>query len=617
MTQDTPAPAWAGGFATAGEQLAFERFRDELAPAGWTITHNLYVSRRASRGTLARELDLLLLHPRHGLVLVEVKGGRISVADGEWMRNDAPIDRDPVRQVQGALGMLRDAAADVPRLAALDFRPPVAWMLCFPDTDLTGGDLARIDGSMLLAPDQVVHRPTLRRPGGVADAVHAFLARLAASEPHRLRDDDAAPDWVDDYVTSLLPRFDLSTSLIGDLDVDRERLAADERIHHDWVVNLGAMARLHFEAGAGGGKSVIARLRARALAEEGKRVLLVCSTSGLAKSFQQEAERSMRGLVRANTLHQTLILAARATGDPAALGVPADGPPSDAQLTALPARAAEIVAACPERYDALVIDEAQDIGAELVATLTGFLHDPVGGPAWSFADAFQRLSPERNPLPDDATGAAPPIPAPPGADVIVIRQNHRNPEPVFRLAEGLRADGGRRVSRKGELSAHRIDYRPIPASGDQRAVLESVLDELAGQRIPPDRIAIVTLGRTEENPLFRERGFRGPRARFYRLGNTHLDADGRRLLVPAEELPEPDAATVLFDSARRMKGLERGAVILVDVPDPGPPGSPERRLLYAGVTRATTWLCIIATPARIAALQSIAAGRAAHPATPR
>ena len=73
----------------------------------------------------------------------------------------------------------------------------------------------------------------------------------------------------------------------------------------------------------------------------------------------------------------------------------------------------------------------------------------------------------------------------------------------------------------------------------------------------------------------------------------------------------------MFDSARRMKGLERGAVILVDVPDPGPPGSPERRLLYAGVTRATTWLCIIATPARIAALQAIAAGRAAHPPTPR
>jgi len=609
MADELAAPSWADGFATRGEQVAFARFRDELVPLGWTITHNLYVSRRDARGTLGRELDLLLLHPRHGLLLVEVKGGRISVRDGKWFRGDDPIDRDPVRQVHGALGTLRNAADDVPRLAALGFRPPVAWMLCFPDTDVPGAELARIDGSMSIAADQVVQRATLRRPGGVADAVGAFVQRLAASGDREMPDHVDA-GWVDDYLDAILPRFELSTSLIGDLDVDRERLRADERIHHDWVVNLGALDRLHFEAGAGGGKSVIARLRARALADEGRSVLLVCSTSGLAQSFQAYADRVASGRIRANTLHQTLILAARATGRPEAFGVPAEGPPTEAQLGALPGRAAEIIAAAPERYDALVIDEAQDMGADLVAALTGFLHDPAQGPAWSFADGFQRLSPERIPLPADGTGAPAPYPAPPGADVIVIRQNHRNPEPVFRLAEGLRADGQRRFSRKGEMSAHQVDYRPIDPTGDQRAALDAVMEELAVQRIPPGRIAVVTLDRTEANPLFRERTFRGARARYYRLGNPHLDADGRRLLVPAEELPAPDDAVVHFDSVRRMKGLERGAVILVDVPDPGPPGSPERRLLYAGVTRATTWLCVIATPARIAALKAIAAGRA-------
>jgi superfamily I DNA/RNA helicase len=66
---------------------------------------------------------------------------------------------------------------------------------------------------------------------------------------------------------------------------------------------------------------------------------------------------------------------------------------------------------------------------------------------------------------------------------------------------------------------------------------------------------------------------------------------------------------VIFDSAKRFKGLEAGAVILVDVPDPGEPGSEERRVLYAGITRATTYLCIIATQELIDKLKRISSER--------
>jgi hypothetical protein len=597
-----------GGFANDGERQAFERFRDQLQPKGWTIAHNLYVSRREDRGSRARELDLLLLHPQHGIVLIEVKGGRIERRkDGNWYQNDRRMQRDPLQQAGSALFELRDAMREHPRLAALGIVPQTSWMLCLPQVDAGTEGLANLDRSVNFAADQVIDRGALTRPTGVFDGVMRFIDRITRTTGSDGRDAAGdAYDWVSEVVDVLLPRFAFSTSLIGDLEVDQARLVADERIHRDWVENLGALPRLHFEAGAGGGKSVVARLRALSLAGAGKRVLVVCSTASLAKSYQRDVQEKSGGRVLANTLHQVLVLKARQGGRSEAFGLPADGPLTIEQLNALPDQTAAIAAASADRYDALVVDEAQDIGAEIVADLAGFLEDPAGGGIWTFADTFQRFNADRFTHEAEGSTAPPEIPSAHGADIIVMRQNHRNPEPVFRLAEGLRADGIRRFSRKGEISSHQIDYRECASPAAQRGVLEEVVEGLAEQRIQPGRIAVVTLDRTEGNPIFTERRFRGRLSRYLEMGNPQLDANGRRRPVPVESLPGLDPDKVYFDSARRMKGLERGVVILVDVPDPGPVGSLSRQLLYAGATRATTYLCVIATRERIEALKAIA-----------
>ena len=389
------------------------------------------------------------------------------------------------------------------------------------------------------------------------------------------------------------------TSLIGDLDVNRARLEADERIHRDWVEATGGLPRLHFEGGAGAGKSIVARLRARALADSGARVLFVCSTAGLAKSFQTEVARRGEDRIVANTLRQALVLQARGTPAPERFGIPASGPLRTELLATLPGIAADIARNSTDRFDALIIDEAQDFGGDVTRDMTAFLADPDGGSVWTFGDHYQRLGP------DWADGAAG-DPAAVGAHQIVMRQNHRNPRPVFDLAEGLRRDGVERISRHAGIGHQNVDYREC-TNGDQRLVLDQVLTELANQRIPPARIAVVTMQKTEGNSLFTNRriGKWG-----MEMGNPQLDANGKRRPLAAEDLPEPDTGKVYFDSARRMKGLERGVIVLVDVPDPGCQGSLERRLLYMGVSRATTYLAIIATPARVARLREIASGRA-------
>ena len=157
------------------------------------------------------------------------------------------------------------------------------------------------------------------------------------------------------------------------------------------------------------------------------------------------------------------------------------------------------------------------------------------------------------------------------------------------------------------MSARGVEYVEYDGSkGEQRVVLRETLARLQRQNIPPHHIAVLSADTTEGNELFTNRQI----AKYF-LGNPHLDMQGFRIPKPIGELPPRDPEQVIFDSAKRFKGLEAGAVVLVDVPDPGEPGSKERRVLYAGVTRATTYLSIIATADVIAKLKQIASNRRA------
>ena len=204
MTSQSNAPA-GEFFANGAERHAFERFRDELAPLGWTIAHNLYVSRRDERGARARELDLLLLHPRHGVVLVEVKGGSIErQVDGTWRQNGKSMRRQPDQQAGSATFEFREALRDNPRWTALGIQVTTGWLLCVPQADASSIALSRIDGSVNLAADQIVDRVCLSRPGGVAEQVGRFVART-----HARNATDPAPDfdWVPLALEILSPAF--------------------------------------------------------------------------------------------------------------------------------------------------------------------------------------------------------------------------------------------------------------------------------------------------------------------------------------------------------------------------------------------------------------------------
>ena len=152
--------------------------------------------------------------------------------------------------------------------------------------------------------------------------------------------------------------------------------------------------RAELIGGAGSGKTNLAILKARAFAREGKRTALMCYSRGLARHFQLLSATwpARERPAYIGTFHQ---LPFRWGLEPPAAVNP------EYFETELPRRLAEVAAGVPEaeRFDAVVVDEAQDFGASWWDALLTCFRDLADPRLYVFTDAHQRIF--------DREGAAP------------------------------------------------------------------------------------------------------------------------------------------------------------------------------------------------------------------
>ena len=127
---------------SAAERKLFEAFREALAD-DFVVFHGVRVHGRGRRGGVRdREIDFLIAHPEHGLLALEVKGGRIRVdgRDRQWTsidgRDEVHKIRDPFEQVRQAN---YDLLAFLQNSAELQSHPFSLWYgVALPDVDVDG-----------------------------------------------------------------------------------------------------------------------------------------------------------------------------------------------------------------------------------------------------------------------------------------------------------------------------------------------------------------------------------------------------------------------------------------------------------------------------------------------
>lgn len=506
-----------------------------------------------SRG-VAREGDFIVQDPDGYTCVLEVKSGQLRrfALTGYWEHagGDNPADQ-LAAEVGGVVEQLRKVAggAAAPFVHCALVLPAVAVL----PQDTFEGQLQRsqvMGGNDLRNFDLWWGRYACSKEVlcGAAEARRQLLAAFGAgAEPRDVR------FFMGETDSLLLRTITAEGDLLRQLDGNRQLL---------------------IEGGCGTGKTLLGLRQALHLAAEGdgQEVLLLAYNLALAEQLADGAVRSRLPRGRVTVLSWEALALELLSENGETFAIPDD--PSarrEAYGKTLPQRLQELTAAgrLAPRFDALVVDEAQDLdtafpgdatgapGAGWWTALTALLRDGRAARVTAFFDAAQRPA-FRDPamFRVDRLMAWWSQPA-----RFRLRRSLRYTRPVFRYLVGLsHADGsgpGAALEPPEEFrEGPEVEVRQVAAGGTAEAVREIVAGWLARGFCRADEILI--LGR----PRDRHRSALGTCTH---LGGIPLVDHSLR--VPVGSLP--------YLNLHRAKGLDRLGIIVIDLP-------PAARLIAEG-----------------------------------
>lgn len=321
------------------------------------------------------EADLAVLYPGCGFAAIEIKGGKVWLENGEWKQRTRDGERiiEPVEQARSASYLFQRYLNKRPewthgriRKAHFVILPGVEW-----GPELESPALPReicIAGSELSD-----------AAGRIYDVFNGYLP----DEPNA-RPSVEAVNLAADLIGGRPPSGHSVRALRSELDEHVERLTSDQakvlRIVRD-------NSRIEVLGGPGTGKTWLAMEQARRLAAEGQRVALLCYSRGLALWIAREIANwptELRGRVWPGTFH--------------ALGVRwgaavRDGDDQHFWEVELPELMLALADELPaeHRFDALIVDEAQDFADSWWPPLLASLVAPDDSGVYVFGDPAQSV----------------------------------------------------------------------------------------------------------------------------------------------------------------------------------------------------------------------------------
>jgi len=550
------------------EQRVHDVLRAAL-PAEYRLYPNVRWILKRSAQAPARdgETDLVIVHPEHGLLIVETKGGRIRRdGQGRWWSGEHAIDPPPFQQAatsKRAIAGYLDSLPDWPGHRE-DLRAGHA--VAFPDVavDRTHAQALGPD-----APREIVFAEAdLATPGDVRKAVARAYGHWVG-DGRRGRPLSAVELAIAHESLGPTPT-QLEPLLRRQIEEGEQAVVTLTRSQLHVLDMLRGRRRAAVVGPAGCGKTMLAAEKARRLAREGFATLLVCFNQPLARMLaDQLAELPAPSRPDVSTFHELCLRLGR---EARTLPVPEpERKNQDWFDRVLPGALDAAIDRLGPRFHAVVVDEGQDFARSWLESLQLLLHDPGDDVFYVFHDPAQAL------YRDDEVGSL-------GLDEFPVEWNCRNPRPIHDFA-------ARHVSGLGGVEVLRESGRApelMQAASGRETIeqLRKVLHRLVvAERVAPWRIAVLTGGSLAKSDVWRQRRF-GDQV----LWNGAYDDAGISLGLPADQVPEQPTDTILFDSIRRFKGLEREIVVLVEV-DPEDPRVGQ--LLYVGATRARQHLIVI------------------------
>jgi len=523
-------------FASAAERRVDEYLRAQLGEQDV-----IFAGQRVTDHRKDHEVDFVLAIEGAGIACLEVKGGEVwHDGTGWWQRRRGTEYRiHPVRQVREACYALRSFVEGDPRWSVA--RPRWDHLVVLPHTELPE------DFALPQCPRwKVIDRTE--------------LPQLVSRVRQVLLDQELERPLVDAAGIDRL-RTVLGGRGLPQRDVVARALANDDTadaLTEEQAVILGAIRllnRVQVRGSAGSGKTFLAMEQARRLADAGQRVALLCYSRGLASYLKRITANWPRRQRPAYV------------GEFHRLGVQwgaPDGPDGSVAESVfwehdLPHQMAGLADDLPDgqRFDAVVVDEAQDFADTWWDPLLAALRDPDDGGLFVFSDEGQRVF--------DRQGT-PPVPL----VSLVLDRNLRNTRQIATTFQPLVDHPIRFLGADGPDVTF-VACNPTEAMevGDDQ--VEALLEE--GWR--PEDIALLATGsRHPEQKARQDDGYDAYWASFW------------------------DVEQVFYGHVLGFKGLERRAVVLVV--DTKGPVERARERLYVGLSRARDRLVVCGEPGFLA-----------------
>jgi len=546
-----------------GEALFFDACKRYLSD-----DYRIFYSKewRSNAEQTQGEIDFVIIHREMGLVLVEVKGGGIhfDAKTGEWTSTDShgnehkiknPIDQ--LRRSKGAIGK------QIKRQLSLTGRPRILGMIAFPNCESNPGLIFHVEQLSELGKDETLFWEDIdgnqdRFLGKVSkvfekDSLKTVPSNVVRLTPTHLRKIERR--WEEADARSVLASYLTKDEwAIGRL--------TEQQVGH--LKNLRCLNRLAIKGGAGTGKTVLALEKAIRLSQQGYRTLLTCRTPLLARRWELDFQ----------AIKEPCPIVFDFRSLCAEFGIKAgviEHPPANLLTKEWHDHAPEVLMEAlnhPDsvRFDAIIVDEAQDFEETWWEPLQLALEDGDDGILWVFYDDNQRVT--------KLAGTFPDLPS------YCLTENLRNTREIFNNFKPLYP--GSDYETKGP-QGQPIRFQVVGSDSEEalgsglREVLKKLIKE--GNVAASDIVILTgkTLSRSQANP--------SSLVPFLEKGKVYA----KSYKVTKDYPPSP--GYIFVQHILSFKGMEAKVVILVELEDQLEKGTS----LYIGMSRAKTHLVIVGT----------------------
>lgn len=518
----------------------------------WTVFYSISWLGKAYQNNIKPrdgEIDFIVANPKHGILIIEVKGGNPIEFDGingKWYTNNKEGKfeiKDPYNQGRdnkfALINYIREWQGWGNGLGGV----PLYNAALFPD-------VSRIEGRLPLHAKEEI---TITEDdfGSINKKI---ISALEFNMGQLVIDTLRTRNLIGDLTRNIAPRTLIKRRLVNSIEEEEEEIIRLTEQQHAILRAMHQVPRLSVSGCVGSGKTLLAKQKAKMSNSVGQRTLLCCYSTLLGEDFRQFATENP-GL-SGNNLHSIMYSILKNSGDylhQDIISIINDDNRLDAAL--LECKYAHGF------YDTIVIDEAQDFSNTQLEIIDLLLMP--GGSLYCFWDDNQKVLRHDFKLPSDMV--------PYNLDT-----NFRNTNKIFNHLKPFYTANKQIFNCGPEGRSVKIaqPYNPDKSHDLKQKLKNELMDLKENEGINTSQITVLTFKSKEKSQL------------------TDFEIPG----IPISNFENiVNRPSVRIETIRRFKGLESQVVILTEMDESIINNNEDlwNNLCYVGISRARNHLIIL------------------------